>query len=194
MEIFVYFLVRMLLQDDLPKYEAHLMHSSLETLNTTARLYESLSFIQHGSTSVYEHSVNVACISLKIAFEMKSMLHFRVDEHSLVRGALLHDYFLYDWHENESWHKWHAFRHPLIALINAREVCSLTPTEADIIIHHMFPLTIIPPHTIEGIIVTIADKLCALYETFRMNEKKDPFWQRRWYIQLFPSLATIRSK
>ncbi|HAH63123.1 MAG TPA: phosphohydrolase [Treponema sp.] len=170
------------------------MHSFLEVMNTTTRLPESLKYIQHGSTSVYEHSVNVACTSLKIAFVLKSMLHFQVDEHSLVRGALLHDYFLYDWHENESWHKWHGFRHPFFALMNAREVCSLTPTEADIIVHHMFPLTLVPPRTLEGGIVMIADKLCALYETFRMNEKKDPFWERRWYIQLRPCLATIRSK
>ncbi len=184
----------MLLQNDLPKYETYLMHSFLEVMNTTTRLPESLKYIQHGSTSVYEHSVNVACTSLKIAFVLKSMLHFQVDEHSLVRGALLHDYFLYDWHENESWHKWHGFRHPFFALMNAREVCSLTPTEADIIVHHMFPLTLVPPRTLEGGIVMIADKLCALYETFRMNEKKDPFWERRWYIQLRPCLATIRSK
>jgi len=194
LEISAYFLTVMFLQDDLTEYEAYLMHSFLGAMNTTTRLPESLNYIQHGSTSVYEHSVNVACTSLKIAYFLKKTLHFYIDVHSLVRGALLHDYFLYDWHENEPWHRWHGFRHPFFALMNARKVCSLTPTEVDIIIHHMFPLTLIPPHTPEGIIVMIADKLCALYETFRMNEKKAPLWQRRWYRQLRPCLATISPK
>jgi uncharacterized protein len=182
----------MVLYDDLTDYQSYLMHSFLGVMNAKTRLPEMLKYIQHGSTSVYEHSVNVACTSLKISFVLKKVLHFTVDEHSLVRGALLHDYFLYDWHRNESWHKWHGFRHPFFALMNAQKVCSLTPTEIDIIIHHMFPLTLIPPHTPEGIIVMIADKICALYETFRMNECKSPFWQRKWYMQLCPCLATIR--
>jgi uncharacterized protein len=180
------------LHDDLSTRGSFLMRSFLETLNAETRLPESLRYIQHGSTSVYEHSVNVACTSLKIAFLLENVIHLQLDEHSLVRGALLHDYFLYDWHVNESWHKWHGFRHPFFALMNARKVCCLTPTEVDIILHHMFPLTLVPPHTLEGCIVMVADKICALYETFRMNELHGTFWQRRWFAQLRPCLATIR--
>jgi len=194
LEIPPYVMISMIFQDELTDNESYLMYSFLEAMNRTTRLPELLQYVQHGSTSVYEHSVNVACMSLKIAFILKKVLHFTVDERSLVRGALLHDYFLYDWHQNESWHKWHGFRHPFFALVNARKVCALTPTEVDIIVHHMFPLTLIPPHTPEGIIVMIADKFCALYETFRMNERPELRGQRRWYLQLRPCLATNRSK
>ena len=51
-------------------------------------------FIQHGDVSVYEHSLRVAYLSIKIA----SKFHLRVNIRSLIRGALLHDYFLYDCH------------------------------------------------------------------------------------------------
>jgi HD superfamily phosphodiesterase len=51
-------------------------------------------FIQHGRVTVYKHSVSVAMMCLMLAHKF----NIEVDEASLVRGALLHDYFLYDWH------------------------------------------------------------------------------------------------
>lgn len=51
-------------------------------------------FRQHGRMSVYEHSLAVARMCLRIAKYFPG----EVDMRSLVRGALLHDYFLYDWH------------------------------------------------------------------------------------------------
>ena len=179
----------MLLQDVLTKRESDLVMAILDEMNTKTRIVESLRYMQHGSTSVYEHSVNVACISLKLAVTLENALHVHVDEYSLVRGALLHDYFLYDWHVSESWHRWHGFRHPLFALLNARKVYCLTFAETDIIAHHMFPLTLVPPKTLEGFLVCTADKLCALYETFRMNEWHAPIFQRRWMLQLQPVYA-----
>ena len=49
--------------------------------------------------------------------------------------------------------------------------------EKDIIIRHMFPLTIVPPRYKESIIVCIVDKGCSIYETF----KTDPY--RKLYIK-----------
>lgn len=74
-------------------------------------------FIQHGSTTCYAHSANVACMALYLA----DVLHLRVDRLSLARGALLHDFFLYDWHESDPSHRLHGFRHPFSALKNARK-------------------------------------------------------------------------
>ena len=54
-------------------------------------------FIQHGNVSVYAHVLSVALASLAIA-DALARLGIRVDRPSLTRGALLHDYFLYDWH------------------------------------------------------------------------------------------------
>ena len=72
-----------------------LLDEAIHQLCEQGRLLEEQNAMQHGSTSVYEHSVNVAYKSLLLAENFR----LPVDKQSLVRGALLHDYFLYDWHE-----------------------------------------------------------------------------------------------
>lgn len=124
------------------------------------RIAQCRSFIQHGRTSVLDHCKNVAMLSLALSSE----LELSVDRVALVRGALLHDYFLYDWHEGGL--RFHGFTHPYSALKNALQDYSLNETEKDIIVRHMFPLTPIPPVTKEGWIVCIADKICTVWEFF----------------------------
>lgn len=58
------------------------------------------SHIQHGTTTVFDHSVNVAITSLRLS-EKLNAAGIRVNRRELIRGALLHDYFLYDWHEKD---------------------------------------------------------------------------------------------
>ena len=116
-------------------------------------------YIQHGKVSVYEHSVAVAAMCVSIADE----LHLNVDMRALVRGALLHDYFLYDWHE--SGHAWHGFTHASRALLLASLDFRLGDAERDMISHHMFPLNRRAPRTREGVLLCAADKICALAET-----------------------------
>lgn len=118
-------------------------------------------YIQHGSTSCLEHCIAVAFISFYIA----KKLHVKCDYNSLIRGALLHDYFLYDWHIKDDSHKWHGFHHAKKALDNATKDFDLTPIEMDIIEKHMFPLNIRLPKYRESYIVSIADKMCSSYET-----------------------------
>ena len=91
------------------------MSTAIRTLEKEGRLTMEKSYIQHGSTSVYEHSVKVAYTSLYFARRFR----LNIDEKSLIRGALLHDYFLYDWHEKDKSHRLHGFYHPSTALRNA---------------------------------------------------------------------------
>ena len=124
--------------------------------------------IQHGCVSVYEHCVSVAAMCLLLA----RALHIKTDEKALVRGALLHDYFLYDWHTPDKTHRWHGFTHPKCALGNAERDFYLSHIERNMIISHMFPLTIqAPPRCRESIILCIADKICAVRETIKGNRK-----------------------
>ena len=120
---------------------------------------------QHGDVSVLSHSLRVAERSLKMACLFEKM-NIKIDEQALVRGALLHDYFLYDWHEKELWHNWHGFRHAATALKNAEKEYDLTDVEKEIIKKHMFPLNITPPTCREAWIVNIADTYCSTGETF----------------------------
>ena len=99
--------------------------------------------IQHGNMSVNEHCISVAMTSLTI----KDKLHIKCNKKDLIRGALLHDYFLYDWHEknvNEP-HGLHGFYHPGIALRNAKREYKITRIQEEIIKKHMWPLTVVPP-------------------------------------------------
>lgn len=120
-------------------------------------------FLQHGNVSVYEHSLGVALACVKLA----RLLRIKVDERSLVRGALLHDYFLYDWHKKDDGHRWHGFRHGKTAARNAKRDYRLNRLEEYIIARHMFPLTVLPPKSKEGWMVCLADKWCAAEETVR---------------------------
>ena len=116
------------------------------------------SFTQHGGTSVYEHCLGVACESLVLARRMNRAVNVR----AMVRGALLHDYFLYDWHKPG--HGLHGFHHAKIAWRNARRDFELGVIEQDVIRRHMFPLNITPPMCWESLIVCLADKVCAVRE------------------------------
>ena len=141
--------------------ERQLLRTLIADLDRTGRLALARAAIQHGSTTVFAHCVKVACFSLFLA----NKLHIPVNTHALLRGALLHDYFLYDWHEKNAGHRFHGFTHPATALKNAQEEGMLTPGEKDSIARHMFPLCPIPPRCREAWLVCAADKYCALLET-----------------------------
>ena len=128
------------------------------------------SSIQHGTTTVFAHCVSVAKHSLLMAHFLERRFGIKVDRDSLIRGALLHDYFLYDWHDKEvPGRKIHGFTHPGKAMKNAQRDFELNSREKDIIRKHMFPLTLIPPRYRESLIVCIADKWCAVCETFKID-------------------------
>lgn len=133
-------------------------------LAQAGRLDLTREFIQHGDVTVYAHVTSVARASLSFA-ERLDRVGVSVDRASLLRGALLHDYFLYDWHDPDPSHRLHGFRHPFFALARAEEDFELTPRERNIIARHMFPLVPVPPTCREAWIVCMADKWCALCET-----------------------------
>ncbi len=137
------------------------------------RLMKMKAYIQHGNVTTYDHSVLVAYYSCMLAYKLR----LRLDEHALIKGALLHDYYLYDWHEKAAWHKWHGFRHPYLAAENALRDFELSEKELEIIRKHMWPLTIIPPCCKEAWIVNCTDTFISLIETIsrfhRMKRLKE---------------------
>ena len=127
-------------------------------------------FVQHGETTVFEHCLSVAKFSLLMAHFLERTLKISIDKDSLVRGALLHDYFLYDWHDKTvPGRRVHGFTHPGTAMRNAERDFGLNDLERDIISKHMFPVTPFPPMHRESIIVNLADKWCALCEAFKID-------------------------
>lgn len=119
-------------------------------------------FIQHGEISVYEHVLAVTYMSVYLA----KRYHWRVNLRSMVRAALLHDYFLYDWHDDAVWHRLHGYHHARTAMQKARRDFHITKLEQQIIYRHMFPLNITRiPDSGEACLVCLADKICATVET-----------------------------
>ena len=134
---------------------------------------ESKQYIQHGSISVYEHSLSVA----RLGFSMGEFFNIADIENkrSLVRSALLHDFFLYDWHVPEKMWSLHGWTHPVTAAENARKYFNVSDKEYSMIRSHMWPYTLLhPPLYREGWIICMADKLVSLTETLFKRKKKKP--------------------
>ena len=123
--------------------------------------------VQHGDMTVNSHCMNVAKYSLAISDKLAKM-GISCKRNELVRGALLHDYFLYDWHDKAYLahrQRLHGFHHPMTALRNAEKEYKLNDTQREIIKKHMWPLSLVPPTCREAWVVTAADKYCSLMET-----------------------------
>ena len=125
--------------------------------------------IQHSNVSVMKHSMKVAYASMWIT----KKLRLKCNKEDLVRGALLHDYFLYDWHDDD--HRGlktlHGFYHPGVALKNAMAEYTLTERQKNIISSHMWPLTLRHiPKCKEAWVVTAADKYVSTMESLRLNK------------------------
>lgn len=140
---------------------AEKINQTIKKLENSGRYRNLKNYIQHGNVTVFKHCRNVAYLSCIIA----DRLNVKVDYEALIVGALLHDYFLYDWHEKTDNHRLHGFYHPRRALRNAIRDYKISEREANIILRHMFPLTIVPPAHREAWIVCMADKICAARET-----------------------------
>ena len=76
---------------------------------------------QHGKTNALCHMVSVAWCAYSTAIKLEEKYGIRFDRRSIIRGSLLHDLFLYDWHDPNNGHKFHGFSHPYTALENAEK-------------------------------------------------------------------------
>ncbi|MDO5141911.1 MAG: HD domain-containing protein [Eubacteriales bacterium] len=153
------------MEDVLPSIAAEIMlHPRFVRLRTLRH---------HGAgNSVYDHSVAVAKAAYGIACRMRLSAE---ETASVVRAALLHDFFGYDWHgaafrrylrRFSGLHRvirMHAFAHGPIAAQRADQVFHLTDREREAIARHMFPLAAMPRSRIAWI-VTLADKAVAARE------------------------------
>lgn len=138
------------------------IESCIRSLEKEGHLLEEKEIQHHGYKSVYDHSIAVAYLCDRLVRKHRERYRY----YDLIRGALLHDYFLYDRHNKRKDIGLHGLAHPKVALENAEKDFKLSDIERDIIRHHMFPLTIVPPLTKEGWVVTFADKLCAIREYY----------------------------
>lgn len=117
-------------------------------------------FKQHYSTTRFDHCYSTAFYCYLICKK------FHLDYISATRAAMLHDFFLYDWRIRGNRKGLHAFTHGKVACANACTLFNLNDKEKDIILKHMWPVTIKFPKYRESFILTFVDKYCATIEFF----------------------------
>lgn len=144
-------------------YEAYL--DCVKDLLESPVVLSMRKYIQHSDVTCLEHCIFVSYITF--LFSRKAGLDYR----SAARGALLHDLFLYDWHNTHVSGGLHGFTHPITALNNANLNFKLNSIEQDVIKKHMWPLVLSLPLYKESFIVCLADKYCAIAEIFKFYQK-----------------------
>jgi uncharacterized protein len=130
-------------------------------------------YIQHQNITRLEHVTSVSYLSFIICRKLK--LNYK----EASRGGLLHDLFFYDWHESDSSHRLHGYRHPGFAVRNAQRLYGpLSMMAENIIKRHMWPLTPTPPKYKEAFIVSFVDKYCTAQEIILTKTKRMPVRQK----------------
>lgn len=159
----------------------------IKPIITNETVQQMKNFRQHYETSCFEHCYMAAYYCYLICKK------FHLDYKSATRAAMLHDLFLYDWREKRPDRKGlHAFTHGKKACENACKLFDLNKKEKDIIIKHMWPVTISLPKSLEGFVLTFVDKYCAISESFEILTLKLFRKKAFRYAYLVFSLMIIR--
>lgn len=146
----------------------------------------------HCDTNCYEHCLHVAYYNYKICKRMD------LNAKAAARAGMLHDLFLYDWrkHAKATGNHFHGMTHPRRALKIAEKNFKLSSLERDIILKHMWPLTLVPPKYLETHVICFTDKYCGSLEI--ADHFKSKFGKKRvsspskesilysWAIKFFP--------
>lgn len=155
------------------------LDTSLETIKNDKEYFEIVKdllehdivkkmkkYIHHGNTTCFQHCLNVSYYNYKICKKLG------LNKEVAARAGLLHDLFLYDWHTHSklTGEHFHGLTHPETALKNAKKYFQLNQIEENIILTHMWPLTITKmPKYKESFIIVATDKYCGFLETLRIS-------------------------
>ena len=136
----------------------------------------------HRGSNCYEHSFKVAKKAIR-----KSLNRKNVNLEVVLLGAILHDYYLYDWRKDRSKLKKHGKNHPDIAIENAIKDFNIPDEVKKVIKSHMWPINIKDyPKSKEAKIVSISDKEVTIVES--MTTKKYKQKKREKYLSYISTL------
>lgn len=122
----------------------------------------------HRGSNCYFHSFKVAKKAIKHALRYK-----KANLEVVLFGAILHDYYLYDWRVESEKKRHHLSRHPYIAAEYAKRDFGISDRVAKIIKSHMWPVNFKEfPNTLEAHILSISDKLVATLEAITSKRYK----------------------
>ncbi|MDE6241605.1 MAG: HD domain-containing protein [Anaeroplasmataceae bacterium] len=153
----------------LPKEEEFFFFQTIKEIIYTDDFLKLKQFRHHGNITTYTHVIKVAYLAFCYAVKHNR----KINKKELVRSALLHDLYFYDWHDKHNGVHLHGLFHPKKAVKNAQRIYHITKREQRHMVHHMFPLTLIPPTTKEGWIICIFDKIAAKsdYKAIKLKKK-----------------------
>ena len=120
---------------------------------------EMKQYRQHFNVSCFDH-----CLYVSYNLYLLCKKH-KLDYASAARAGLVHDLFLYDWRKRQEGRKGlHAYTHARTAYENAKTIFNLNKKEKDIILKHMWPVTLRIPRYRETFLMTYVDKYFAYSE------------------------------
>lgn len=122
----------------------------------------------HRGSNCYLHSFKAAKKAIK-----KSLNRKDVNLEVVLLGAILHDYYLYDWRKDRSKLKKHGKNHPSVAINNAVKDFDISEEVKKVIKSHMWPINIKDyPKSKESKIVSISDKAVTIGESLTSKKYK----------------------
>lgn len=141
----------------------------MEELLSDPKIQSMGELTHHVTSTTLSHSIHVTRAACRLA----EKLHLRVHTRDLVRGCMLHDFYLYEFSKTDLSTYRHFTGHPAEALKNAKERYELSEIEKNMIYSHMWPLNIthVPKYK-ESALIVVADKYCALKEFSKSWRRK----------------------
>ena len=131
----------------------------------------------HRKTNVAAHELEVAKLALSMAHGL-ARIGIRADMKTIVEIALCHDLGMI--HRKEFFPYTTAWRHPVESIRTAEQIIPLSWKVKNGILFHMWPLSIIPPLSLEGTLVMWADKTVAVIDRFsRKSASVSPYLQSK---------------
>lgn len=159
-----------------------------QTFLNNEKVQRMKSITMHRGSNCFIHSFRVAKLAIK-----RALRHKKGNLEHILIGAILHDYYLYDWRVEKEKKTKHPSKHPGIAMENAKNDFAIDKEIQSIIKSHMWPFNFKAfPSSKEARIVSLADKTIAFKEA--MTSKKYKAKREQKYLddihQLFNLKAT----
>lgn len=151
------------IREDLKEYGSEILES--EKMNSA--FYQT----HHTRCTVGEHTLRVAAVSLLICYALRK-IHVQADIPCVVKGSLCHDLGILGRGEKYADNRECSRKHPADSVEVARELTpELSEKTADVIERHMWPAGHSKaPNSLEGAIVSVADKFAAVEDLVRGSE------------------------
>ena len=124
----------------------------------------------HVKMTVADHSMDVTIIALRLSRALQR-LHIRIDEKTIVEGALCHDLGILGRDEKFKNGRDMCRMHPILSVDETKKLIPDMDEKLEgVVRRHMWPATAItmPPNSREGLIVMLADKYSATREVMDM--------------------------